>query len=406
MKVAAIICEYNPFHNGHAYQIRKTKEITGADYIIAIMSGQFTQRGIPAIFDKYIRAKSCLLNDVDLVIELPTAFATASAEFFAKGAVEIANSLGVVDYLSFGSECDNIDALKKISDLLIAESPQYQSILKQHLENGYSFPKSRSLAIRDVLGPEFETIISKPNNILAIEYLKALTATQSQIKPINIVRTLSEHNSDQIVSEYCSSSAIRNSMQKASDLVDINQLVPQGSFDCIRMSINNGIPPLFLNDFSSFLRYKLIITNRTTLSHYSDVSRELSDKISNSKLYFKDYTSFIDSLKTKEITHSRISRALLHILLEIDFIPDEKNIYATILGFKNASKNLLGEIKKASTIELISKNARYKQILSSNDDALKMFELDILANDVYEAALCIRSGIPSKNLLSKTPIIL
>ena len=411
MKIAAIITEYNPFHKGHAYQIEMTKSSLNADYVIVIMSGMFTQRGIPAIYDKYTRASMALLGGADLVIELPTAYATASAEFFSMGGVYITDNLGVVDTLVFGSECDDINKLKEIATILADEPASFSATLKNNLESGLSFPKARELALIDELGIDILDIITKPNNILGIEYIKALYKAKSSIQPVSIKRNTSSHNSLSINETFSSSAAVRNALIDLSgqcmlDIFPISKALPEYSANLILDLFNSGICPLFRNDFSQFLHYKLLDSSRVGFCDYFDVSKELSDKIINKLSGFSDYDSFVDLLKTKEITHSRISRALLHILLNIKITDLSRPEYATLLGFKKESSEVLNLIKKNSSIPLISKNANYSSILSDNPNAIKMFETDIFAYDIYESALMHKCGTHKKNLMQQSPVIL
>lgn len=404
MKVAAIIAEYNPFHKGHLYQINEAKKKYNIDYVIAIMSGCFTQRGIPSIYDKYTKAEMALKGGVDLCIELPTVYSTASAEFFARGGVEIANKLGIVDYLLFSQESGSVGKLEQISDVLIKEPKEYSNILKLNLEKGLTFPAARSMAIQGVLGDEFADLLKEPNNTLGIEYIKALKVINSNISPISIKRLGASHNSLSIDKEACSSSAIRELLKSNTSISEGKQVLPDTSYEIIEKSINNSIYPLYINDFSSFLHYKLL--SDSNYQNYFDVSKELSDKISKSIYDYKDIESFIMLLKTKEVTYSRISRALLHILLNIkssDITPIE---YATVLGFNKKSQNLLNEIKKSNQITLISKNADYKTLLSSRESAITMFEKDILSNDIYESILMDKFSKKPITLFRKSPIIL
>ncbi|MBQ7096825.1 MAG: nucleotidyltransferase family protein, partial [Clostridia bacterium] len=170
MKTAAIICEYNPFHKGHAYQIARTKELCGADFVIAIMSGNYVQRGDVAIFSKELRAQAAISCGADLVIELPTVYAMQSAEYFAKGGIEIANATGITDFLSFGAECDETDKILSISKLLAQETEEFSHAVKQSIAKGMSYPAARAEAVTQALGSVACEIISTPNNILAVEY--------------------------------------------------------------------------------------------------------------------------------------------------------------------------------------------------------------------------------------------
>ena len=197
MKITGIIAEYNPFHNGHLYQIKKARELTGADYIIVVMSGNLTQRGTPALIDKYSRAQMALSGGADLVIELPACYATASAEYFAMGAISILNQLGCVDSICFGSENGNIAMLTKIANALVSESEDFVQALKNNLKNGDTYPVARNAALAETISgiTSYDTILGFPNNILGIEYIKALIRQNSSIKPYTNLRIGADYHS-------------------------------------------------------------------------------------------------------------------------------------------------------------------------------------------------------------------
>ena len=204
-KVLGIICEYNPFHNGHLYHLEQAKKITGSNYSIAILGGNFTQRGSTSIFDKWSKAEIALKNGIDLVIELPVLYSISSAENFAEGSIKILNSLKVVDYLCFGAETSDIDVLDDISDVLFKEPKIYKSLLSSELKKGISFPKARENALSMFLSnnSKYNNVLSSPNNILGIEYMKALKKYKSNIKPISIARFESNHNDINYSRKYC-----------------------------------------------------------------------------------------------------------------------------------------------------------------------------------------------------------
>lgn len=210
MKICGIVCEYNPFHNGHLYQINKIKKELGFDAVVGVMSGNWTQRGDVAIFDKYTRAKAAVINGMDLVIELPAIHSMQSAEIFARNSVYILNSLGIIDSIAFGTECEDINILKDISDVLVSETNEFRSILKNELNNGSPYFFAREKAIYEILGEDRRDAIRKPNNILAIEYLKAIKRLESSIIPIGIKRYGAQHNDKEFdTSTTASASSVR-----------------------------------------------------------------------------------------------------------------------------------------------------------------------------------------------------
>jgi len=363
MIVSGIIAEYNPFHKGHQYHIEKTRQITGADYIIAILSPDYVQRGVPAFLDKFTRTKMALLSGVDLVIELPLAVATSSAEFFALGGISLLHQLDIVDYCSFGSELGEVEPFLEIANTLVNESPRFQSNLKTALKNGMSFPVARKKALAQEL-PAYTDILDSPNNILGIEYCKALKVCNSPIKPVTIKRTSDNYHEESIAGELSSAKAIRTALFANSEclttdtfttdnvLASIKDTLPPEAFAILRHNwLING--PLDEDDFSSLLRYKLLSETTDTLTTYIDVSANLANRIINSLNDFKSFSQFADLLKSKEMTRTRINRALLHILLNIKKIPEIN--YARILGFRKSAQPLLHELKKSSGIPLITK---------------------------------------------------
>ena len=235
--VLGIIAEYNPFHNGHLHHLIESKKITNSDYTIAIMSGNFTQRGEVSIVDKWEKTRMAINNGIDLVIELPTLYAISSAENFASGAIKILNSLGIVDFLSFGSESNDISLLDDIANVLAFEPAQYKTLLSHELARGESFPKARENAVMMYLNDvrRFANVLSSPNNILGIEYLKSLKRQKSKIQPITIKREGAKYNDTKVPhnSRYASATAIRNLCKSTDDITPLQKFIPETSFDIL-----------------------------------------------------------------------------------------------------------------------------------------------------------------------------
>lgn len=361
IKTVATIAEYNPFHLGHKFHLEESRRLTGADYCIVVMSGDFVQRGMPAVFDKYIRTRMALQNGADLVLELPSVFALSSAEGFAYGGVSLLDKLGIVDCLSFGSETGNLSELEEAADILLNPSSSDEVSLKDYLKEGLSYPKARSLTFGNkISNPE---VFESPNNILAIEYLKALRKIQSTITPLSVKRDDNGYNNATIRKEnpYASATAIRTCLY-ASDS-SFKNYVPE---NCLQYFSDT---PVRINDFSSLLFYKLSSLNSAMLQEYLDVSGELASKIIKNLKNYKDIESFIESLKSKNLTYSRISRALFHILLDIKEDDSMQEIsYARILGFKKDAADLLGILKEKSSIPIISKLADVPSIALLDKD--------------------------------------
>lgn len=392
MKTVGIIAEYNPFHNGHLYQLKKAKEITGADFAVVVMSGDFTQRGTPAVFDKYTRCRLSLLAGADLCIELPVVFATASAELFAKGAVSLLSALGV-DALCFGSECGEIAPLQKIASLLFAEPPAYKEALNKALKEGLSFPSARALAVREcahtgsLSGADAAAsdVLASPNNILGIEYLKALLALEKNGQhapvPYTIKREGDGYLSHTLSEEsFCSAMALRKGIVEENP--DLLRYVPES----IRQEFADTCQTksaLCADDFSGMLFYKLLSEKDAGYDAYLDVSSDLSDKIRKNLASFTTFSAFCEgSLKSKDITLTRVYRSLLHILLSIkkEDLPVAAP-YARILGFREASIEVFGCLSKEN-IPLLSRLKDASSLLSP--EALSCLSKDIFAAHLYE----------------------
>lgn len=386
MKIVGLITEYNPFHNGHKYHIEKAKEISGADYCIAVMSGNFVQRGAPAIIPKHLRTVMALDGGCDMVIELPVCYATGSAEYFASGALSILEGLGCVNSICFGSECGNYDALKNIAQILVEEPAEYSILLQKFLKEGFSFPLARQQALKEYTKDvSINAILESPNNILGIEYIKALLTRNSSMKGYTITRKGSGYHNIDLSNNYSSASAIRNNILRE-DSNNIEILKEQVSTTTLELLRNeHGIRyPLELDDFSLLLRYRLLSETKETLLKYMDITKDLANRIINQRNDFLSFSQFCELLKTKELTYSRISRCLVHILLNIkDFKPDN-DLYAHILGFRKSSSELFSIIKNCSSIPVVTKLTATDELSQAQ---MKMLAQDIYASDFYESVV-------------------
>ena len=354
MKIVGLIAEYNPFHNGHQYHIEKAKEITGADAVIVVMSGNFVQRGAPAIMPKHLRAEMALKAGASLVLELPVCYATGTAEQFAYGAVSILNSLGCVDAICFGSECGDINVLSELAEVLCNEPVEYKESLQKHLRNGLSFPLARQKAIEEVYpSQDFSDILGQPNNILGIEYLKALYRLDSKMKPYTIQRVSSQYHDVELQEQFSSATALRQVIEQHSPHDLVGQ-IPNENISLFQENYQKRYP-IYTNDFSLLLKYRLLNETKSSLTQYADVSEELANRIYNQLNNFVSFEQFCELLKTKEMTYSRISRALLHILLGIKKTNYTDIQYARVLGFRKDDSNVLTVIKNASAIPLLTK---------------------------------------------------
>ena len=394
MKNLAIIAEYNPFHNGHLYHLNKSKELTNANYTIALMSGNFLQRGVPAMWDKYTRGKMATTAGLDLVLELPFPYATGSARDFASGAINILESLHSIDYLCFGAETDNIVLLTKIADIINAEPDYYREQLNIELSKGLSFPQARALAITSYIGsknPNLTDIINQPNNILAIEYIAALRRINSKIQPVIIKRHSAMYHDQTLYGSISSASAIRSHIQ--SEEFDMDRLksdVPPVVYDIIASNYKKTWP-LNVDKLTPYMQYKLL--NPCNYSEICDISSDMANKLIKLPPV-TNYQDIINDLSSKDLTGTRISRSLIHLLLDYKetdrdmFIANNYSLYANILSFRKESSQLIKIINQESSIPLITKKADYGKYLSNyqhiNQNVAKtMWNLDTRATALY-----------------------
>lgn len=383
MGILGIIVEYNPFHNGHLYHLQTSKKLTKCDYTIAVMSGNFVQRGEPAIVDKWKRTMMALKAGVDLVIELPVVYATSTAENFAYGAVKLLDSLKIVDYISFGSEKGDLNELTKIAEILLEEPIYYRKALKEYLKSGITFAKARELALQKVINNnEIEKILQTSNNILAIEYLKSLKKIGSSIAPFTIKRKGSLYTSLELKEEFASASSIRKHIFEKG-LEGLEKYIPDFTKEILQSSFVKKQGPISLEEFSNILIY--LLRNHIPLNHIFDVSEGLENKIYKASYKTNNVEELIKLVKSKRYTESRIRHILIHLLLNIDkqiFKEFDGPNYIRVLGFNEKGKEMLREIKKKSPLPIITKVSQYKIKLSNT----KMFEKDLFATDVYTLA--------------------
>lgn len=415
MKVAGIITEYNPFHNGHKHHIDETRRITGADYVIAVMSGDFVQRGTPAVISKYDRVFMALKNGVDLVLELPACYATGSAQYFALGAVALLNSLGVVDSLCFGSECGDVDMLGNAASLLYNPSESYQKTLYSFIKEGYTYPAARAKAAAKFMKDYGNTesrdiydIISEPNNILGIEYISALRQLNSSIKPYTIKRHYAHYHDRRIHTRdsagdsasdagrgnvISSATAIRGFLENAADLMElrlVSDSVPESVYEYLLANLN-GTYPVTIEDFAAIIKYKLMYEDSMALAEYLDLSHDMAERIKNMDFHNLSITELAQMIKTKNITLTRVNRALIHVLLNIKKDPvheyKENGIvyYARILGIKKEASPLVRKIKKLGSLPVITKVAGSEKHLDY--PGWHMLSQDIFAAHLYNQAL-------------------
>lgn len=473
MRTVGIIAEYNPFHSGHEYHFKEAKKRAGADYAVVVMSPDFVQRGTPAVFDKYTRAEMALRTGADLVLELPVCYACGSAEFFAEGAVALLDRLGVVDVLCFGSETEEAEVFSEFentqtslfaraADFLLNEPESYRKRLQNLLRAGKTFPQARAQALQ-AEDPALAVLLGTPNNVLGVEYCKALQKFSSAIRPLPIRREGNGYDSTSLSGDFCSATALRQALltrscpessdsvpdkslfSRRSDITGIReselfhisdsdqfsqkkgtdqnlfaQILPYVPTNCHSLFEKAAATLVSPDDLLPFLIPKLL--ERDDFSDILDISSDLSDRIA--KLRFScighSYGEIVDLLKTRQLTQVRIQRALLHLILGLRaedlhaFRTDQMIYYAKVLGFRSNASPLLHEIKKSSRIPLIVKSAKAASLLEeywgdenqSSANAGQMLRQDFLASHLYRSILSYKYQIPFRSEYQLSPVIL
>ncbi len=399
MSILGIIAEYNPFHNGHLYHLEQAKSLTGARYTVCVMSGNFIQRGEPALINKWARTKSAILSGIDLVIELPVVYSMASAEFFGFGGVKLLDSLGIVDYLCFGSENGSTVSLDEIAEILLNEPASYREYLKEHLDKGLSFPASRKSALLKYLSKmgadtdSLEETMRSSNNILGIEYLKALKKLGSTIKPVTIKRIISTYNSKELAGSIASATAVRKNIFDNSRKIDFDALkkvIPDNSLSILKEEFECGRGPVFPCMYETLL---LGLARRMRTEDFSSlpyVNEGLENRLKAASGTSGSIEQYLETVCTKRYTRTRIQRILSSILTGLtknEF--DEFNKfggpqYIRVLGFNSNGRELLSKIKKSAALPVIVKAADFKN--SCNPLLKRMLEIEASATDIYVLA--------------------
>lgn len=377
--ITGIITEYNPFHKGHKYHLEKAKLDTKADGIVCVMSGNFMQRGIPAIIDKWKRAEMAIRNGVDLVLELPTVYSLSSAEHFAFGSVSLLNSLGIINNLYFGSEEGNIHLLESIANVLVDEPYAYQISLKHYLDTGLPFHSSRANALNDYLdSKDVLNVLSNSNNILGIEYIKAIKALKSNITPKTLKREGAMYNESELNSTFSSATSIRKYL-KGHSVNKLEDVLPKDSYDMLFDLSSSNYPFTFEEDMFKYIKYKLL-TNSNCLSNLPDISEGLDNKILKEILVSNSLDELILNSKSKRYTYTRINRILAQTFLNLenyDLLKLSKAPapYARVLGFNSNGRDILKKIKSQNNIEIITKVPR--------NNLCDHMKIDILGTKAY-----------------------
>ena len=385
MSYIGIISEYNPFHNGHKYQLSESLEQSGADGAIALMSGDFTQRGTPAMADKYTRAHAAVLGGLDVVFELPVIYATGSSRDFGDGAVGLMSKMNNVDYLAFGVEDDELGLFYEVSEILATEPDNYKDILNHYLSKGFTFPNASEKAIKKILGNSIGDKLSKPNNILAISYLVAMRKQKSKLRPIIIKRNDGGYSNNKLTGKYSSATAIRHALRNNES---IKPYLPKVCVDPYEGFLRKDLPdPEWLSPFivSRLIYDRNLPPEISNLENVMDMTEELLNRIRKIPLPVR-YIELQDYLKTKNMTMNRITRVLLHIVLGILSSDREKAFengygeYLNLLALSDNGSKIVKKISDSPSLKVINKKSLYKP---SNDFNERLWEIDKLATDLY-----------------------
>lgn len=393
MNIVGVITEHNPFHNGHRYHVQMARQLCEADCVVSVMSGHFLQRGEPALFNKWSRAEMAVLGGVDMVVELPAAFSVRSAATFALGSVGLLNAMGVVTHLCFGSEAGDVNDLWPAARLLANEDNDFKDILGKYLNQGLPFPAARARAVIQRLEETNTNTVSgeayaSPNNILGLEYLRAILETGSDIKPVALKRvTAGYHDRDISNTEViASATSIREELFSQEKITDkIKAVVPVTTLEEIITQMRFGRGPVFMENYSRILFYLLRTLSVEKLAELYDVTEGLENRIMDKAQDAVSVSDLLINLKTKRYTWTRLQRILTYILLGFtkslaeDFDSTGPR-YIRILGLSRAGRQLLKAIKKRAGLPVITRTAPY---LNKNDDVAFMLNYDATATDIY-----------------------
>ena len=414
MKAVGLVTEYNPFHNGHLYHLNKAMDLTGADISVAVMSGDFVQRGEPAVLDKYTRASMALNSGVNLVVELPVNYAVSSAESFAAGALKVLDYIKA-DSIAFGSESGNIERLSKLAHILCDNEDTLYKEISKYTANGISYAAARQKVVEKLTDKDTAAMLTSSNNILAVEYLKAIIKNNYAIKPYTIKRQGDDYNDTDIRSDYASATALRGNLKAD----NISKYIPVKA----GLILSSNTNYIYSDDITEALFTRLLdilfassydknvfIEN---VMKYPDVNKEIAGRLYKSAMDMitrtvphragsKDneafsFGSLCEHIKTKEVPLSRIKRALVRITLGLDKKHMEKYSnapYIRVLGFDKKGQEYLSYIRKTVEVPLITKTADYKEMLLD----------DIHAANIYNMIVAGKYGVKEQGDYVKSPI--
>lgn len=401
MRTVGVVVEYNPFHNGHLYHLQQAKKVTSADTVVAVMSGNFLQRGEPALVDKWTRAEMALCGGADLVLELPVVYACQSAEWFAFGAVAVLEWTGVVDTLCFGSESGELDWMLDVAATLAREPQFLRESLQYYLKQGWSYPRAYGRTLQHV-HPDLPTELAKPNNILGISYLAALHKLNSRIEPFTIRREKAGYHQTELSDEsIASATAIRHAWLETKDMRTVQPYVPSSTYRLLKAKVVEGVPPLTWESFHQALFAKLVSATAEELRQYYAVEEGLEYRLKQQLRHSGTVNEYIAAMKTKRYTWNRLQRILTYVLLGLQKTDvtalklTAGPAYIRVLGFTEYGRELLKQMKETAAVPVITRIKRERP---------PMLEWDIRASQLYNLASAWK--LPFKEEFERSPVYL
>jgi predicted nucleotidyltransferase len=386
MKTLGIIAEYDPFHNGHLYHLRESLRMTCAERTVCVMSGDFVQRGGPALTNKRIRAEAAVRGGIDLVIELPFVYASGNAEWFARGAVGILDGIGIADYLSFGSESGDVTALNEIAELFAGSADRTDALVKEAMKTGISYPAALEKAVVSALGASLGRHMKGANNTLGIEYLKELLLRKSQIKPYALKRHKASLNEADEESGIAGATAIREMLksQPSPHIKSVKPFVPASSYLMLKNHLNGGGQLLSIDDLLPMLAYRISCSDEKQLAEILSATEGLEHRLIRAVRSGSDMAQVIRLTKTKRYTETRVRRLIAHTVVgltkEAMKAAIKEPLYARVLAFNDAGAKLIRRIKKQGNMPLITNANREQELLAASKVTLSF---DKKAADIY-----------------------
>jgi predicted nucleotidyltransferase len=392
MKTVGIISEYNPFHNGHQWQIQQARKLSGCTHVICVMSGNFVQRGELAIFDKWKRAEMAILGGADVVLELPVVFSVRSAQYFATGGIRLLHSLGIVSHLCFGAETPDLSTLWTYAKAI--DNKETLEAFRRYLKDGLTYAAALSQAIQTTYNHPIEKL-NHPNNILAVEYLRAIRKYAPSIIPIAVERHHAHYHDTNIAGTFASATAIRQALFKE-ELQTVAQVLPNSSYQIINELFKNKRGPADIAKLENVILAKLRTTSLTQLEQLPDISEGLHYKLQQAALKSGNIGDLLFNLKSRRYPLTRLQRILIHTLLGTsqsllnEFDLDGPR-YARILAFNTQGREIIKELNQHASVPVVTKTSHYLNSLSRNTNTLtkaqQMLAYDTLASDVYTLSL-------------------